>query len=400
MSSAPFLQRVVLKNYRSIESCNLELGALTLLVGPNGSGKSNFLDALRFVSDSLRTTIDHALRDRGGINEVRRRSSGHPTHFGIRLELRLRDGVPCTYAFRVGARPHGGFEVQKEECVVGGPTPATFNVERGSRQSKTTSGLTSSAVPTDRLSLVSASGEEAFRPVYDCLASMAFYNLNPDRIRDLQTPDAGDLLLRDGSNAASVLRTLAEEDPQRRKRVDLYLSQVVPGVTGVEPEIVGPKETLLFRQSVKGAKAPWRFYAANMSDGTLRAFGILLSLFQYRRDVPVSLVGIEEPEAALHPGTSGFLLDALREVSDTTQVLVTSHSPDLLDRIDLDRETLLAVYAEDGDTRIAPIDRASRTVLRQGLYTPGELLRLNQLAPDIDSVIASRQMKLFGEGLS
>src|SRR5688500_6467134 len=84
-----FISRVVLKNYKSIAACDVRLGPLTFLVGPNGSGKSNFLDALRFVADALSTFLDHAIRERGGINEVRRRSSGHPTHFGIRLEFRL-----------------------------------------------------------------------------------------------------------------------------------------------------------------------------------------------------------------------------------------------------------------------------------------------------------------------
>ena len=79
----PFLKRVVLKNYKSIAVSGVDLRALTFLVGPNGSGKSNFLDALRFTSDSLRSSLDNALRERGGIGEVRRRSGGHPTHFGI-----------------------------------------------------------------------------------------------------------------------------------------------------------------------------------------------------------------------------------------------------------------------------------------------------------------------------
>ena len=73
---APFLRRVALRNYKSIRECDVALGRLMLLVGPNGSGKSNFLDALRFVAESLRTTMDQALRERGGIQEVRRRSQG------------------------------------------------------------------------------------------------------------------------------------------------------------------------------------------------------------------------------------------------------------------------------------------------------------------------------------
>src|SRR6266478_446707 len=115
MSDATFITRVVLENYRSIATCDVKLGPLTFLVGPNGAGKSNFLDALRFVVDSLRTSLEHALRDRGGINEVRRRSGGHPNHFGMRFWFSLPSGEVCHYAFRIGARQQGGFEAQDEE---------------------------------------------------------------------------------------------------------------------------------------------------------------------------------------------------------------------------------------------------------------------------------------------
>jgi predicted ATPase len=400
MNSGPFLRRVVLKNYKSIAACNLDLGALTILVGPNGSGKSNFLDALRLVSESLRTTLDHALRDRGGINEVRRRSSGHPTHFGMRLEFALAGGIQGHYAFRVGAKPRGAFEVQTEECVVRGQPPARFRVDRGTRKDNGR-GKTVAGLPSDRLHLVAASGEVEFRPVYDALAHMAFYNLNPDRMRELQTPDAGEILFRDGSNAASVLRLMSDLDVGQKKRVEEYLAQVVPGVVGVEASYVGPKETMKFRQNVAGSVNPWHFLAGNMSDGTLRALGILLSLFQKADERPVTLVGIEEPEMALHPAAAGILLDALREVCLETQVIVTSHSPDLLDLVDLDREDLLAVRAAEGNTEIGPVDAASLKVLRDRLYTPGELLRLNQLSPEARLFGESpEQGRLFDEGVA
>jgi predicted ATPase len=74
----PFVQTVSITNYKSISRCRVSLGPLTFLVGPNGSGKSNFLDALRFVADSLNTTLEQSLRDRGGIQSVRRRSGATP----------------------------------------------------------------------------------------------------------------------------------------------------------------------------------------------------------------------------------------------------------------------------------------------------------------------------------
>ena len=70
------LTRVKLRNYKSIAACDVAPAQLSFLVGPNGSGKSNFLDALRFIADSLRFSIDHALRDRGGRSGPRNLDSG------------------------------------------------------------------------------------------------------------------------------------------------------------------------------------------------------------------------------------------------------------------------------------------------------------------------------------
>ena len=96
-----------------------------------------------------------------------------------------------------------------------------------------------------------------------------------------------------------------------------------------------------------------------MSDGTLRALVILVSLYQSSKGgaARVPLVGIEEPEIALHPAAAGLLLDSLREASRSTQVMVTSHSPDLLDDEKLDTGSILALYAEGGgSTHVAPLD--------------------------------------------
>ena len=93
MSKAPFIRRVRLRNYKSIGRCDIRLGPLAILVGPNGSGKSNFLDALALTRQALDMTLDHALRERGGINEVRRRSGGHPSNFAIELHFTLPDGL-------------------------------------------------------------------------------------------------------------------------------------------------------------------------------------------------------------------------------------------------------------------------------------------------------------------
>ena len=117
-------------------------------------------------------------------------------------------------------------------------------------------------------------------------------------------------------------------------------------------------------------------------------WGILVALFQGNNDPKkrVLLVGVEEPEIALHPAAAGVLLDALREAADKTQIIITSHSPDLLDDKDLDPESILVVEARDGITVIADIDEAGRSAVRDRLYTTGELLRIDQLQPNPDSI--------------
>jgi len=395
-----FLKRVVLNNYKSIKECSVPLGPLTFLVGQNGAGKSNFLDALRLVTESLNTSLEHALRERGGINEVRRRSSGHPTHFGIRLEWQLPDGTQGVYAFRVGAQKRGGFEIQREECRVfsqGVLEKESYMVENGTLKDR--SFQVGPSASSDRLYLVAASGLTAFRPLYDALSRMGFYNLNPDEIRELQPPDAGEVLKRDGSNLASVLNVMEKENKEAFDRVVAFLSKVVPGIQDINVKHVGKKETLEFRQLVGNSKDAWRFMAENMSDGTLRALGVLTALFQSsgQEIKRVPFVGIEEPEVAVHPGAAGVLRDGLVTASKMTQIAVTSHSPDLLDDKDIPDESILAVMNRNGETTIAPLDEAGRSAIKDRLYTAGELLRLNQIEPDEAAVakIPSCQLELF-----
>lgn len=397
MTQPVFLNRVILRNYKSIGHCDVGLGPLTYLVGVNGSGKSNFLDALHLIRDALTGSLDNALNERGGLSEVRRHSSGHPTHFGVRLEFTLPNSQQGHYAFNVGALKDRGYEVQTEECVIGGIGKGPFyRIDRGKLRDSSES--TFPSVTSDRLALVAASGLTAFRPVFDALTAMGFYNLNPKLMRELQKPQEGRLLKPAGENIASVVGHLERVAPDRLAIIQEYLQTVVPMVHGVERKQVGPAETLEFRQDMAGSKHR-HFLAQNMSDGTLRALGVLVALFQGNRDYSPMLVGIEEPETALHPAASAALREALTRASGQTQVIVTSHSPDLLDDQGLGPEAFLAVISEGGETRIAPLDEASRETMRQQLFSAGELLRLNQLAPDRDELAAQdqRQADLFGE---
>ena len=126
---------------------------------------------------------------------------------------------------------------------------------------------------------------------------------------------------------------------------------------------------------------------------------MLVALFQATNGKGIRLVGLEEPESALHPGAAAVLLDSLTEVALKAQVIVTSHSPDVLEGRNVPIDALFAVQADAGSTEIAPIDEAAKSALRDRLYTAGELLRAGQLKPDRKHLkdVKDRQGRLFDE---
>lgn len=371
------ITRVLLRNYRSIAACDVTLAPLTFLVGPNGSGKSNFLDALRFVADSLRTSLDHALRDRGGSIDIRHRFADD--NIKISLEFQLPSGATGTYAFALGVLRHTS-PVFREQCLIITPegTEDFFDVAFGKVLASSLAAPPAAA--QDRLYLVNVSGYPAFRPLYDALSTMGFYNPNPDVLREPQP--TGDVLARDGGYLPSLVRALGE-DRFFKDRFDEYLGQIVPGIIGVEANEVAHRESLMFRQQAAHGKT-WETPAWNMSDGTLRATAILTALFQQNR-APSSfplLVAVEEPETALHPAAVEILVDGLRNASEMRQVIVTSHSPDLLNDEEIMDCEILAVISVDGASSVGHLDEIGRRALRDQLYSAGELLRMDQLRPE------------------
>lgn len=396
------IRRVVIRNYKSIAACDVELGPLTFLVGPNGSGKSNFLDALAFVSDALRNSLQYAVRDRGGLLGVVRKGPNGAEDLAIRVDFELASGTRGHYAFHLLMNNFAAL-VQHEECFVSpahgaGEADQYYRVSGGIVRESTLS--VQPAAVADRLYLVNAAGTPEFRPVYDALSRLAVYNPNPAAIRELQAPGSPELLERDGANLPSVLRGLQDTSRALKSRIEQYLTQLVPSISSVGHTRLQSRETVMFNQRFDGGKE-WTFAASDMSDGTLRALAILVALFQRTTedDSGPLLVGVEEPETALHPAASGVLIDAMRDAVSMRQVIVASHSPELLDNPSIADSEIVAVLAEDGLSRIGHLDEAGRSVLRDHLFTAGDLLRMNQLRPELAArALKPEDLDLFGTG--
>ena len=230
-----------------------------------------------------------------------------------------------------------------------------------------------------------------FRGALEGLRRIATYHIDPSSLRPSQPKRPYGPLARNGSNVASVLQRL-EEHSFWRQRVQASLAVIDPSLQGIAVHDLAERLGIEFQQSGL-MDAPVRFWAENMSDGTLHALGVLVALYQYVLGT-VSLVGLEEPETALHPGASAALRDAIEEASFGVQVIVTSHSADLLDDKHVRPDSILAVCADPAGTRIGLLGEVERSVLRDKLFTVGELLRMEQLRPGVDAS-SLREADLF-----
>ena len=125
-----------------------------------------------------------------------------------------------------------------------------------------------------------------------------------------------------------------------------------------------------FKQQAKAKKGKRWFDAAQQSDGTLRVAGLLTALLQTPY-LPV--VGIEEPELTVHPGALPMLYDYLRQADEVSQIMVTTHSPIILDVVDLENDTILVVNRIDGKTDVRKVTDAQLLPVRKSLLRLGDL---------------------------
>ena len=392
----PVIRSIILKGFRSIPAEQVEFDNPTFLVGVNGSGKSNFVDAFAFLAESMSSPIQAVFDKRGGFRAVRHKTSERKVwpNLGMCVEFGALNGrvIGGRYAFEIGLLPDDGFEVMREQCVVQLDNNEKYWFDRKKQKfSSSIRGLEPSLDPAS-LGLPVVGGDARFSPVVRTLASMRVYSLEPARLKEMQAPDSGVTLRADGSNASSVLQEIERQSPDDVLRIGEILASIVPHTKHVGTKRQDNRLSLQFTQEW-GEKKRVRFNASNMSDGTLRALGILMAVYQ--RPTPTLMV-IEEPEATIHPGALGAIGDLLSHASRKMQVVVTTHCPELLDAKWIEDRHLRMVSCEEGATRITPISESSRQALVRHLMGAGELLRANALeASSLFVDVGSQPSALF-----
>lgn len=371
--------QVRLKNWRSIDDATIYIAPFTVVVGRNSSGKSNIVDALLFSSEAARDA-ETAVSRRGGIASIRRWSPSRP--YDVTVDVRVAGSKEKLEIEYVGhelvlrSGKDGAWHFAREtitSCVDGEPDAlierrgetVEYKVSDARHlREPVTIPVTTSAMLVARQLLFARRGRVGRLSIVRALRPV------PEQMRQPQPPTEAARLVETASNITTALHRLKKDE---HASVVQAMQRIVPGLTDIQAPAAGRYRSLSFKQAHGDDRNP-EFAATEMSDGALRALAVIVAAQQMMHN---ELLIIEEPETSLHPGAADVVYDVLHRASARGAVLVTTHSPELLDRAK-DDHILVCEYV-GGVTKIGPLAEEQRDLVREGLFSTAELMRSESL---------------------
>ena len=391
------------RNFRSLHDVRLDIGpGVTVLAGPNASGKSNIVDAMSFVSDALYDGVDRAVGNRGARAILHRHGGKVGRSFTIGLGLESSAFI-AHHEFKIRIQRRGEVAILDErisgEIKPPGRKPFRFSLKDISKtlteypsdtlmlsvmgDSPTVANLLTSLLmrsngPAEEINPVG----QAIVDMTNFIGDMRFYHLFPNVMREPKRLKTNDKLEEDGENLASVLLGIVKQKGDAYRQLLDALIHVVPDVEDVRVLETGGYHyvQLKHRSLSSSAKHSGWLDISNESDGTVRTLGFFVALYQ---DPPPALIAIEEPELTVHVGALEILAETLNEVGLRSQIVITTHSCDLLDCFQED--SLRAVVSEEGRTKTGRVRENQAKALKQALLTAGDIHRMEGLSVDGES---------------
>ncbi len=389
------------EHYKSLNDITLDFADdVTVIVGPNGVGKSNFVDALQFLRDAAGENLERAIAQREGISRLLQTYKTKPYQIAMRCDLD-NDG---SYAMKLKADGTAGYAVVNEERTSPVEQPHTVNALLSARRSiedlsypphaeafsRNANGDVISiefkqkqSIPNDELalgkSMLGQRGQLGGRLLRE-LQNWSPFTISPDLMRKPLGHSKETSLLPTGENWATVIKDLKKRPSGRETLTRIYdaMQAVAPNFQEVTVQSVGSYLVPRFLFKIKGISKPVGYDPVQLSDGTLRLFGMLLAAYQPR---PADgLIIIEEPEQTIYPGALTLLADVFKEVGKSTQILITTHSPHLVQQFS--PHQIRVATLENGMTKIRPIHPHQKRAVEEGLIGLGEFMMNEGLQAD------------------
>jgi len=401
------ITQLAVENYKSLRSIALAPLPLSVVVGANAAGKSNLADFIDFVSEVYQHGLEVAVARKGGFENVAHRKERRST---AAVEVRLvaqfdYEGffAPATpqalqviakheYSFRThGSSIRAEFHVEREllefhvnwegelhrvltirreeeSVTIEAPSNATLKKIPHSDRIFVDRSETKFLVdyarrvlsPTDLV----VGGVGRAIPVVNAfsaaLGHIRVFQISPAISREFGVPTPGPELDRSGHNLPAVIDLLQKKHREQWQTIMEGMNRILPELINIDVTYSSSR-TLSLQFHEKGVGRPWN--VAEMSDGTMQTLALLVALFDPRS----SGIVLEEPENSVHPWIIRILLSACIQASRTKQILITTHSPTVMNAVT--PEQVIVMWRKSGASVASPLltlDPKFRSLWEQG----------------------------------
>ena len=339
------IKNLHVRNFRSLVDAQLPLHDLNVVIGPNGSGKTALTEVLLLLQRGSQGELGRFFEDRGGYQSVISQNNGQLPAGSLTVQADLAksravDDSIETYALALRGTGFG-FEVETESLRTSDATSSSQAVfefsssairsTEGSKQFLSSLGLTELQPSEPILSQIPGAHKERLRSLPSLrkfLGGVSYHRpidvterspvRLPQSLTPAQTPGS------QGETMFSALYNMRTNEPELFERLAAVIAQAFPGFGQLEFPVVGAGLVTMAWHD-KCCRQP--FYPNQLSEGTLR-FLWLMTLIMTSPSASVLI--IDEPETSLHPELVRLVALMLQEAALETQVIVTTHSSDLI----------------------------------------------------------------------
>ena len=369
------LQSLRIRNFKAVvDSKTVKLGPLTAFIGNNGAGKSSLIEALETYQAIVRDGLDVAMQRWLGIEHVRHKAQEAKERMGKLVN-------PVSFELALGESPR---KVRRLSMTVNND-PAANRMLIASERVTDLAGDFTERNMLDSLpphgagrSILTVPVDLGMTMVANEVLAWQFLTLSPERMGlpvPQQRTKGAVRLATDGSNVADFLLDLRRQDANAFNGIVETMAFVLPYAKDIQPTLTSSEieRKAWLQLSEDTFKVPgWL-----LSTGTLRMLALLALL---RHPSPPPLIVVEEIENGLDPRSIHLIVEEIRSavLAGVTQVVVTTHSPYLLDLLTLEH---LVVVERDGEGHprfIRPADHKNLQAWAQE-FAPGKLYTMGNL---------------------
>lgn len=378
-----------LRNFKAVrDSGIISLTPLTVFIGNNGSGKSSIVEGLETYQKIVIDGLDEALNYWRGFEYIRNLAVSHKLkttndHLGrpteenpVEFHLNWQN-YQTTMSVSTASNGDEVF-IEEENFKIGQKVIASRG-DRGDVFYHKESPPQHIAQYSDGISLISSPllMDKIKTDIFNNISRWQFVNFNPYLMGVPQPQKRTNKqiqLHKDGSNIAEYLLSLYHINQSIFDGIVETLQDILPYVRDLQTPITSELERNVYLQLTE---SNFKIPGWLLSTGTLRILALLAIL---RHPEPAPLIVIEEIENGLDPRTIHLIVDEIRNLVETgkTQVIITTHSPYLLDLLMLSQIILVERDAENQPVFSRPGDEKSLQEWSKK-FGPGKLYTMNRL---------------------